>query len=397
MAIDHLKEEQSFKKVQSFFGPEIPESDILRALSKSHYDPDAAMKFILNNAKPITTMRTVTSTGARISTQIKQEVSNEQEESHLLHRSKSISPKSRMELRMAEFDEFVRATSAKIRVKEENGIDIENDNEHLNKIGVLKSEVGPEDECLNAQVKQQESVVLVSVKAEPVNEYKPTVAVKEEHASGVEQKVSVNEETVSNQPRPFDDCKAMLEDGDFPEEPGWFLVGRTVVTAISTSKGGKLVDNEIVYFSFPTSIGKFNSIVRFATKRFGEIGRLPMEWTKCVVPLVNSGKVELNARCVAAPPVLFMMQDIMLYVSFYIHHSIFTDVDMYSWKLNASNIDFTVYPLLTLFRLLKIRPYQNAEFTPEELDSRKRLLNLEVCGATLLFILHFFDIIICIV
>ncbi|XP_048337339.2 DNA repair protein RAD5B [Ziziphus jujuba] len=128
-----------------------------------------------------------------------------------------------------------------------------------------------------------------------------------------------------------------------------------------------------------------------------QIGRLPMEWTKCVVPLVNSGKVELNARCVAAPPVLFMMQDIMLYVSFYIHHSIFTDVDMYSWKLNASNIDSTVYPLLTLFRLLKIRPYQNAEFTPEELDSRKRLLNLEVCGATLLFILHFFDIIICIV
>ncbi|XP_015887954.4 DNA repair protein RAD5B [Ziziphus jujuba] len=442
MEIDHLEKEQSFKKVQSFFGPEMPESDILRALSKSHYDPDAAIKFTLNNAKPITIMRTVTSTGARISTQIKQEVSDEPEESHLLHRSKSISPRSRMELRMAEFDEFVRATnvkvmsteeyldtqmkeelvrgsekaeslcglSEKIRVKEEKDIDIENDNEHRNKIGVSRSQVGPEDECLNAQVKQQESMVPVPVKADPVSECKPTVAVKEEHASGVEQRVSVKEETVSNQPWPFDDYKAMhekfmknreqtgskkpcdvkkeraedrvfnslpVEDGDFPEEPGWFLVGRTVVTALSTSKGRKLVDNEIVYFSYPTSIGKFNSIVRFSTKRFGEIGRLPMEWTKCVVPLVNSGKVKLNARCVAAPPVLFMMQDIMLYVSFYIHHSIFTDVDKYSWKLNASNIDSTVYPLLTLFRLLKIRPYQNAEFTPEELDSRKRLLNLE--------------------
>nr|XP_048333203.1 DNA repair protein RAD5B-like isoform X2 [Ziziphus jujuba var. spinosa] len=313
----------------------MPESDILGALSKSHYDPDAAIKFILNNAKPITIMHT----GARISTQIKQEVSDEPEERHLLHRSKSISPKSRMELRMAEFDEFVRATSVKvmsteeyldtqmkeelvrgsekaeslcglsekIRVKEEKDIDIENDNEHRNKIGVSKSQAGPEDECLNAQVKQQESMVPVSVKAEPVSEYKPTVAVKEEHASGVEQKVSVKEETVSNQPWPFDDYKAMrekfmknreqtgskkpcdvkkeraedrvfnslpVEDGDFPEEPGWFLVGRTVVTALSTSRGRKLVDNEIVYFSYPTSIGIFNSIVRFSTKRVGEVHML---------------------------------------------------------------------------------------------------------------------------
>lgn len=45
-----------------------------------------------------------------------------------------------------------------------------------------------------------------------------------------------------------------------------------------------------------------------------QIGRLPMEWAKCVVPLVNSGKVKLNGRCIAAPPVLSMMQDIMLYV-----------------------------------------------------------------------------------
>ncbi|KAJ0938881.1 putative HIRAN domain-containing protein [Helianthus annuus] len=69
-------------------------------------------------------------------------------------------------------------------------------------------------------------------------------------------------------------------------------------------------------------------IVRFSTKRSGEIGRLPMEWSKCLIPLVNSKKVKVLGRCVAAPASLSMMQEIMLYISFYIHHSIFTSLKM---------------------------------------------------------------------
>ncbi|KAF4349866.1 hypothetical protein F8388_021766 [Cannabis sativa] len=176
-------------------------------------------------------------------------------------------------------------------------------------------------------------------------------------------------------------CPIPVEDGDFPEEPDWFLVGRTMVTALSTTKGRKLVDNEIVHFAFPSTDWKSNSrwIVRFSTKRYGEIGRLPMEWGKCIVPLVNSGKVKFFGRCVAAPANLSLMQDIILYVSFYIHRSIFIEDDnsSWGWKLEAVHIDSTVYPLLTLFKLLKIQPYLRAEFTPEELDSRKRLLDLE--------------------
>ncbi|XP_062108134.1 DNA repair protein RAD5B isoform X2 [Humulus lupulus] len=176
-------------------------------------------------------------------------------------------------------------------------------------------------------------------------------------------------------------CPIPVEDGDFPEDPDWFLVGRTMVTALSTTKGRKLVDNEIVHFAFPSTDWKSNGrwIVRFSTKRYGEIGRLPMEWGKCVVPLVNSGKVKFFGRCVAAPSNLSIMQDIILYVSFYIHRSMFIEDDNSSrgWKLEAVNINSTIYPLLTLFKLLKIQPYQRAEFTPEELDSRKRLLNLE--------------------
>ncbi|XP_050373308.1 DNA repair protein RAD5B [Argentina anserina] len=171
-----------------------------------------------------------------------------------------------------------------------------------------------------------------------------------------------------------------LEDGDFPTERDWLSVGGTVVSALSTSKGRKLVDNEIVNLSFPAvnSSNKIKWIVRFSTKRCGEIGRFSMEWAKTVAPLVQSGKVKVRGRCIAAPPVLSMMQEIMLYISFYIHRSIFTEIDKASWKLDASpNIDSTIYPLLTLFKLLKLQPYQKAEFTPEELDSRKRLLNIE--------------------
>ncbi|KAG2722109.1 hypothetical protein I3760_02G114900 [Carya illinoinensis] len=171
-----------------------------------------------------------------------------------------------------------------------------------------------------------------------------------------------------------------VEDGDFPEDPEWFLVGRTIVTALSTSKGRKLVDNEVVHFAFSSTNWRPNApwIVRFSTKRSGEIGRLPMEWGKCVVPLVNSSKVKVLGRCVAAPSNLSIMQEIMLCVSFYIHHSIFTKDDTSSWRLDAPyNIDSTLHPLLSLFKLLKIKPYQKAEFTPEELHSRKRVLNLD--------------------
>lgn len=78
----------------------------------------------------------------------------------------------------------------------------------------------------------------------------------------------------------------VLEDGDFPEEPDWLLVGRTVVTGLSTTKGRKLENNEVVHFTFPSATVRSNSstyfatakavnaaanIVRFSTKRSGEV------------------------------------------------------------------------------------------------------------------------------
>ncbi|XP_040374412.1 DNA repair protein RAD5B isoform X2 [Rosa chinensis] len=157
-----------------------------------------------------------------------------------------------------------------------------------------------------------------------------------------------------------------LEDGDFKIEPDWFLVGSTSVSAVSTSKGMKLLDNEIVHLSFPSSNSSYKTqwIVRFSTKRSGEIGRFPMEWAKCVVPLVNSGKVKVLGRFMGVPKFLSMMQEIILSVSFYVHHSISAAVEVSSCKREDS------YPFLTLFKLLKLQPYQKCDLD-EAVKQRK--------------------------
>ena len=65
-----------------------------------------------------------------------------------------------------------------------------------------------------------------------------------------------------------------LEDGEFPVEPGWSLLGRKIEVATSTARGlRRLVDNEIVYFNFPdpNTSYKFQWIVRVSTKRSGVV------------------------------------------------------------------------------------------------------------------------------
>lgn len=77
-----------------------------------------------------------------------------------------------------------------------------------------------------------------------------------------------------------------VENGPFPEEEDWFLVGRAVVKGLSTCKGTKLEFDEIVDFNFPCSNARkvynrllgsskganaLSEIVRFSTKRSGEV------------------------------------------------------------------------------------------------------------------------------
>ncbi|CAI0559180.1 unnamed protein product [Linum tenue] len=216
------------------------------------------------------------------------------------------------------------------------------------------------------------------VEAETATKAEEVIVIKETADSGDKKKRSAP--TVPEKPAQRIIDGRVVEDGEFPEQQGYYLVGRTMVTAVSTSKGRKLADNEIVYFNYSKSSSKYNAqwIVRFSTKRSGEVGRLPMEWGKCVVPLVSSNKVKALGRCVAAPPTLHMMQEVYLYVSFYVHRSIFIALESSTWTLESNTyIDSSVYPLLSLFKLLELKPYQKAEFTPSELHSRKRGLKLE--------------------
>ncbi|KAH6770020.1 Helicase protein with RING/U-box domain-containing protein [Perilla frutescens var. hirtella] len=275
--------------------------------------------------------------------------------------------------------EITSSVMAVIRVKEEPNVDTEAD---LEVTSGVKKEPVVAVENKSAIVVKEAGKQLISVQPLSARKLSDGEYKRMGYNDPKPKRVRVEETTLSS---------VVIEDGDFQEEPKWLLVGRNVITGLSTTKGRKVETNEIVHFSFPSAntrtkisthfmsskaANAASSIVRFSTKRNGEIGRLPMEWAKCLIPLVNSTKVKVLGRCVAAPDNLRLMQEILLYVSFYIHESVFTQVDK-SWKLEAANIDSTVYPLLKLFKLLKVGPSQKAEFTPEELDSRKRSLQLD--------------------
>ncbi|KAM7485213.1 hypothetical protein LguiA_001222 [Lonicera macranthoides] len=417
-AIGRDDDEKNIKIIRSVFGSEISEPNILLALSQCNNNPDAAINHILDTpgllSPPVTVKRTVTSTGARISTQIKEENSEESADFKSMDlkprvRAKEESdpgvegkestqqelPSIKSKARLG-FEEFLRATNTKVeaddeylqfnsqiktdnvKVKEESKDEFEN---ALIKIECDKETGEPKlgfEDKVKGNVKLEEAILVQPLNSRPPsvyeNERKTLTGSNQSQAKAkpsYAKKERVEERSLST---------VVIEDGDFPEEPDWLLVGRNAISGLSTTKGRKLENNEIVDINFPSndSRSKYTGIVRFSTKRNGEIGRLPMEWGKCLIPLVNSSKVRVRARCVAAPTNLYLMQEILLYASFYIHHSVFTACDKSSWRLEApANIDSTIYPLYTLFKLLKINAFQKAEFTPEELDSRKRGLNLE--------------------
>lgn len=148
----------------------------------------------------------------------------------------------------------VESESLEFRVKEEPDLDFETQEEAMmiddtvEKPMVVVEAVsrGSGNECLDVESDS------THVKME-VREEKPVYVKK------------VNTQEV-------DARKAKVEDGDFPVERDWYLVGRSLVTATSTSKGRRLEDNEVVNFAFPSTLNlKVPNIVRFSTKRCGEV------------------------------------------------------------------------------------------------------------------------------
>ncbi|XXG45426.1 hypothetical protein AAC387_Pa02g0510 [Persea americana] len=330
---------EKIKNIRSALGPEALDSDILRALSMAGNNANAAINIILDTpgflTQSVTVKRSTIGSGMRVSSEIKKEMPGEDGFSDL---------------------------KRDIRVKEEEC-----------DLGFV---YGAESNRFHGLVRKdddlKESKFLPYLNPRPISSMKP--------GKNMDRRIQLYSE--SNK----------VENGAFPEEEDWFLVGKAVVKGLSTCKGRKLEVDEIVDFNFPCSnatkvynrlwgsakgAAALSEIVRFSTKRSGEIGRLPIEWARCLIPLVNSSKVKVRGRCISASFELSLLQEILLQISLYIHSSVFTEGDKSSWKLVApSHLDSTVCPLPTLFRLLKIKPFKKADFTPDELNSRKCSLNL---------------------
>ncbi|KAL7127161.1 hypothetical protein ABFS83_14G237000 [Erythranthe nasuta] len=187
-------------------------------------------------------------------------------------------------------------------------------------------------------------------------------------------------------------------DSEVEKEMGseWWFVGNGEVAGLSTCKGRILKPGDEVNFTFPVekkmttpSPGKLaggrgrhvatcSEIVRFSTSSSGEIGRIPNEWARCLLPLVRDKKVCLQGYCKSAPPVLGIMDTIVLDIRIYINSSMLRKSQQTSLKATSSSADESiVQPLPSLFKLLGFVPFTKAQFTPGDLYTRKRPLNAE--------------------
>ncbi|XP_062105253.1 DNA repair protein RAD5A isoform X2 [Humulus lupulus] len=176
----------------------------------------------------------------------------------------------------------------------------------------------------------------------------------------------------------------------------WWLVGCGEVAGLSTCKGRRIKPGDEVDFTFPlkgfsstpspgkafgrgrNAAGACSEIVRFSTKDSGEIGRIPNEWARCLFPLVRDKKVRVQGSCKYTPEVLSIMDTINLSISVYINSSMFHKQHDTSLKaVSSSTEESVVHPLPTLFHLLGLAPFKKAKFTPDDLYSRKRPLDLK--------------------
>ncbi|KAF8693229.1 hypothetical protein HU200_038610 [Digitaria exilis] len=132
---------------------------------------------------------------------------------------------------------------------------------------------------------------------------------------------------VAPPPAELDECP--------PDRCEWCFFKKSYATGLSTCRGRKLLDGgEVVHFAFPSydrihgglrvsyrQAAALAEIVRFSTNRSGELGKLSPVWAKCLAPLVNSFTIMVQGKIVFPMMELRLMQEVLLYVSFYVHRS----------------------------------------------------------------------------
>ncbi|KAL5212909.1 hypothetical protein ABZP36_023756 [Zizania latifolia] len=204
-------------------------------------------------------------------------------------------------------------------------------------------------------------------------------------------KTPAQSKPVAENPRPSLAPTPMLKPTNGSGGEHWWLIGSVEMAGLSTCKGRRLASGDVVTFSFPNSAivataGKSrpgrpglascsSEIMRFSTPHHGEVGRIPNEWARCLLPLLKEGKVKAEGLCKSAPEVLSIMDTVLLSVSVYINSSMCRGQKQSAPKATrAATEDSTFHPLPALFKLTGLAPFKKATFTPEDLYSRKRPL-----------------------
>lgn len=127
-----------------------------------------------------------------------------------------------------------------------------------------------------------------------------------------------------------------------------------------------------------------------------QIGRIPNEWARCLLPLVRDKKVRIEGRCKSAPEALGIMDAILLSVrythrlfcldliisgyffevvcvfvcllfvySVYINSSMFQKHSATSLKVASNTADESIFhPLPNLLRLLGLTPFKKVMDLP---------------------------------
>ncbi|KAJ4843600.1 DNA repair protein rad5a [Turnera subulata] len=180
-----------------------------------------------------------------------------------------------------------------------------------------------------------------------------------------------------------------------PDGNEWWFVGTGEVPALSTCKGRRVKAGDEVTIKFPSKSKSLSSpakakgfgkgrqvvaacseIVRFSAGDGGEIGRIPTEWARCLLPLVRDEKVRITGCCKCDYDRLALMDTVLLSIRVYINSAMFRKRHKTSLKEAISSSEETVvHPLPNLFRLLALTPFKKAEFTPADLNTKKRPLN----------------------
>ncbi|KAL7608539.1 hypothetical protein Lser_V15G11215 [Lactuca serriola] len=117
-----------------------------------------------------------------------------------------------------------------------------------------------------------------------------------------------------------------------------------------------------------------SEIVRFSTSASGEIGRIPNEWSRCLLPLVRDKKVQIQGFCKSAPHNLGLMDTINLSISVYINSSI-----LHTSHQTSVKAEFTPTDLYTRNQRLDIK---DSSGVPPPLLNAPKLKNSSSNGST---------------